>query len=486
MGIEPVINTPLLSLGMTTTLLDRTLANLTSAWRSLAERAGFAERTLRDPDVGEDEAALLRALFRDCLEAKGGEVSARARAAQLGQAFLKLSPEGERRFLTILAEDFALDPDALVEAANAYRVAIGTPNAVKAERALRAATVAPRVNLLTQFTSLPDGVKFLVDMRARLLALEVENPALQSLDEDLRTLLASWFDIGFLELRRITWDSPASLLEKLAAYEAVHRVRSWADLKNRLDADRRCYAFFHPRMPTEPLIFVEVALVQGMADNVQRLLNPSAPQEDSRRADAAIFYSISNTQEGLRGIGFGNFLIKQVVDDLAAQFPRLSIFSTLSPIPGFRRWLDRLTREQLDAFLPDDEREPLNALVEGGDWRVKLANGWMQDAAVQAHLKPALLRLCAVYLHAEKRDGKPVDPVARFHLGNGARIERLNWLGDTSPKGMTESAGLMVNYQYRLEDIEENHEAFASGGPIAASSSVRKLASGSPAVKTRG
>jgi malonyl-CoA decarboxylase len=222
-----------------------------------------------------------------------------------------------------------------------------------------------------------------------------------------------------------------------------------------------------------------------MADNVQRLLDPAAPQEDPRQADAAIFYSISNSQEGLRGIGFGNFLIKQVVDDLAAQFPRLSVFSTLSPIPGFRRWLDKLPKEQLDAFLPDDERGPLNALVEGGDWRVKLANGWVHDPALQALIKPALLRLCAVYLYAEKREGKPLDPVARFHLGNGARIERLNWMGDTSPKGMAESAGLMVNYLYRLEDIEQNHEAFASGGPIAASSQVKKLAAGSPAVKTR-
>ena len=466
---------------MAATFLDRTIANLASVWRDLAERTGLAERTLRDPDIAGDEAELLRAQFRDCLEAKGGEVSARARAASLGRTFLTLSPEGTRRFLKVLAEDFALDAEALVKAAGDYRVALGTPGAIKAERQLRAATMAPRVKLLTQFTSLPDGVKFLVDMRAKLLDIGGDDADLASLDEDMRQLLAAWFDVGFLELRRITWDSPASLLEKLAEYEAVHRVRSWADLKNRLDADRRCYAFFHPRMPTEPLIFVEVALVRGIADNVQKLLDPGAPQEDPREADTAIFYSISNTQEGLRGIGFGNFLIKQVVDDLAMQFPKLAAFSTLSPIPGFRHWLDRLPKEELEARLPDDER---GLLAEHGDWRSRLDQAWVGDPNLAPALKPALMRLGAVYLFAEKRDGKPVDPVARFHLGNGARIERINWLGDTSAKGMKESAGLMVNYLYRQDDIEENHEAFASGGPIAASSQVRKLAAGSP--KARG
>ncbi len=222
---------------MTATFLDRTIANLASAWRGLAERAGLAERTLRDPDIGGNEAELLRAQFRDCLEAKGGEVSARARAASLGRVFLTLSPEGVRRFLEILAGDFTLDAEALVKAAGDYRVALGTPGVVKAERRLRAATLAPRVKLLTQFTSLPDGVKFLVDMRAKLIEIMGDDPALASLDEDMRAMLAAWFDVGFLELKRITWDSPASLLEKVTAYEAVHRVSSWVDLKNRLDAD---------------------------------------------------------------------------------------------------------------------------------------------------------------------------------------------------------------------------------------------------------
>jgi malonyl-CoA decarboxylase len=460
-------------------------ASMTGLWRRLVRGREEAQAPL--PRV---EAVPARSWRRveDLLTAAAGEYDGEARARErmghLLAFYLAAGDDDRRAFLGRLEADYGPVEVDVRRAIEAYMTAAGSAERARAEGRLSASLESPRLRILRQFNLLPHGVHALVDLRADLLRLGVD--ACPGLDQDLLRLFVNWFDAGFLELQRVGWESPASLLEKLIRYEAVHEIKSWSDLRNRLDSDRRCYAFFHGRMPSEPLIFVEVALVQGMADNVQRLLNPSAPQEDSRRADAAIFYSISNTQEGLRGIGFGNFLIKQVVDDLAAQFPRLSIFSTLSPIPGFRRWLDRLTREQLDAFLPDDEREPLNALVEGGDWRVKLANGWMQDAAVQAHLKPALLRLCAVYLHAEKRDGKPVDPVARFHLGNGARIERLNWLGDTSPKGMTESAGLMVNYQYRLEDIEENHEAFASGGPIAASSSVRKLASGSPAVKTRG
>src|SRR5258708_4101890 len=241
---------------------DRTLANLGSMWRDLAERAGFAERRIRNPDVNDEDAEAIRARFRECLEAKGGEVSARARAADLGGAYLGLSPGGRRRFLKILATDFALDAGQLALSIDAYAAAADEAARLEAERRLRQAMVAPRVRLLTQFSSLPDGVKFLIDLRSDLLAAAEGDPALESLDMDVKALLASWFDVGFLELRRITWDSPGSLLEKLSRYEAVHRVRSWGDLKNRLDADRRCYASFHPRMPSEPLILLEHALVR--------------------------------------------------------------------------------------------------------------------------------------------------------------------------------------------------------------------------------
>jgi malonyl-CoA decarboxylase len=465
---------------------DRTLANLGGMWRDLAERAGFAQRRIRDPDISDDDAEAIRSRFRECLEARGGEVSARARAADLGGAYLGLSPAGRKRFLEILAADFALDAAALARAAEAYAAAEDDRARAEAERRLKQAMVAPRLKLLTQFTSLPDGVKFLVDLRADLLAAMDGQAALASLDMDAKALLASWFDVGFLELRRITWDSPASLLEKLSRYEAVHRVRSWADLKNRLDADRRCYAYFHPRMPNEPLIFLEVALVKGMAGSVQALLDERAPLLDPRQADTAIFYSISNTQEGLRGIGFGSFLIKHVVDDLAREFPRLSSFATLSPIPGFRRWLGRLPLEEALEYLPYDERIAASAAAAaagiGEDFRAILEQPrWQAKPELAEPLHQPLTRLAAVYLLAIRRDGRPIDPVARFHLGNGASVERLNWLADTSAKGLAESAGLMVNYGYRSAEIESNHEIFASGGPIAAAGSLRRLVSSSPA-----
>ncbi|MBI1775550.1 MAG: malonyl-CoA decarboxylase family protein [Proteobacteria bacterium] len=469
---------------------DRTLANLSSMWRDLAERAGFAERRIRDPGVSEDDAETIRTQFRECLDAKGGEVSARARAAELGGAYLGLSTEGRKRFLKILATDFALDTNELGRAVESYVASTDEVERLEAERALRFAMLAPRVRLVTQFASLPDGVKFLVDLRADLLGSADGDAALESLDLDLKALLASWFDVGFLELRRITWDSPASLLEKLSRYEAVHRVRSWGDLKNRLDADRRCYGFFHPRMPNEPLIFLEVALVRGMAGSIQAVLDERAPLQDPRQADTAIFYSISNTQEGLRGIGFGSFLIKNVVDDLALEFPRLQTYATLSPIPGFRRWLGKLTLEDLNDYLATDERvaasEAAHAADQGEDFRALLEQPrWHAKPEWTEILRAPLSRLAAVYLLAERRGGKPLDPVARFHLGNGASVERLNWLADTSPKGLVESAGMMVNYGYRSADIEANHETYALGGPVAASGALKRLVAGSPGATSR-
>jgi malonyl-CoA decarboxylase len=304
---------------------------------------------------------------------------------------------------------------------------------------------------------------------------------MSALEADLKQLLAGWFDIGFLELRRITWESPAALLEKLSAYEAVHEVRSWSDLKNRLDSDRRCFAFFHPRMPDEPLIFVEVALVDGLAGNIQTLLDEQAPVGDSRAADTAIFYSISNAQKGLVGISFGGFLIKRVVDQISAEFPRLKNFATLSPLPGFRAWLDgRLAA--MDDILKPAEQKALSAVARESPKGVTLkelmaTHDWAKTPAVAAALQPPLLRLAAQYLLTAKReDGRALDPVTHFHLSNGARVERINWLADTSPKGLAQSAGMMVNYLYRTADIEANHEAYTGEGVVAASSEVRALA----------
>jgi malonyl-CoA decarboxylase len=463
-------------------VLDRTMANLRSAWREIALSARGALSSAPRPDLPEDDVSGLRQRMLDCLDGRGGEVTARAGAAELGRSYLALNETGRERFLRLLADEFDTDHDAIAERCAAVLRAADPAQRAAAERALRAALTAPRVTLLRQFNALPEGVKFLVDRRAELIGVAGQDPALRGLADDLRDVLANWFDIGFLELRRITWESPASLLEKLIAYEAVHEIRGWTDLKNRLEADRRCFAFFHPRMPDEPLIFVEVALVSGIAGNIHALLDEKAPIGNPQTADAAIFYSISNCQKGLVGISFGDFLIKRVVDALTAELPRLKSFATLSPIPRFRVWLtaeaerdDVLLASEARAVraldVDDDEVNPdrlLLNLLERPDWH--------SDPRVAATLREPLLRLCARYLlHARAPSSRALDPVAHFHLSNGARVERLNWLGDISPKGLQQSAGIMVNYLYRLGDIEANHEAYRGEGRVAAASAVRSL-----------
>ncbi len=273
-------------------LIDRTFRNLRAAWYEIAQSARGvigAEAGIR-PDLPEGDLERVRGQMRDCLAARGGEVTARARAAELGRTYLGLSRGGRLRFLGLLGAEFDIDHDAVLSAAARLRAASDEAERLAAERLLRRVLEAPRLRLLTQFNALPEGVKFLVDLRADLIDLVREEQALTPLEEDLKGLLAAWFDVGFLELRRITWESPAMLLEKLSAYEAVHEVRSWTDLKNRLDSDRRCFAFFHPRMPSEPLIFVEVALVNGLAGDIQALLDERAPVGDPRQSDTAIFY----------------------------------------------------------------------------------------------------------------------------------------------------------------------------------------------------
>ncbi|MBU0725360.1 MAG: malonyl-CoA decarboxylase [Alphaproteobacteria bacterium] len=449
------------------------MLNLRSAWRDIAGGKHENAPSLDDSAVGK-----LREQIAECIEARGGEVSARSRAASIGQIYLGLKPEDRVRFLHVLAEDFDVDEEILDKTIAEYRKAVDVTGKLAAEVALRDVLVAPRVKLLTQFNALPQGVKFLVDMRADLLKLDLKNPHLAGLDRDMKDLLAAWFDVGFLDMKVISWESPAALLEKLIAYESVHEIRSWADLRNRLDRDRRCYGFFHPRMPDEPLIFVEVALVKGLSGSVQTLLDEAAPAHDPKQADTAIFYSISNTQDGLRGISFGSFLIKRVVDDLAADLPQVKTFSTLSPIPGFRRWLEAGLADPSALFPADDlaalaaadprlaDPAGLKPLLEG--------DGWQSEPSLTDALEKPLTRLCARYL-TERRSGRALDPVARFHLGNGARVERINWLGDVSKKGLRESLGLMVNYLYRREDIEDNHEAFARDGTVAVSSGVADL-----------
>jgi malonyl-CoA decarboxylase len=459
-------------------VVDRTWANLRNVWREIATSTRGVLSGAQRSDLPEGDAAQLRQQMQSCLDGSGGEVTARARAAELGRTFLGLNPTGRGRFLRVLANDFEVDHAEIDRRCAALAKATGADRRA-AEITLRAALLPPRVRLLRQFNALPEGVKFLVDRRAELIELTDSDPAMRGLAADLRELLADWFDIGFLELKRISWESPAALLEKLIAYEAVHEIRGWNDLKNRLEADRRCFAFFHPRMPDEPLIFVEVALVRGMADNIHTLLDETAPHGDPQAADTAIFYSISNCQRGLDGISFGDFLIKRVVDALASELPKIKVFATLSPVSGFRAWLTQAAGRP-DLLLPAEVRA-LTALAGNGAEPPALETllnrpDWPRDQAMVAALREPMLRLCAQYLVQEKgRGGRAADPVAHFHLTNGARVERLNWLGDMSAKGLQQSAGIMVNYLYRLADIEANHEAYRGEGEVAAGSSVRHL-----------
>ena len=478
-------------------LFDRALRRVASLWRDMASAvAGGSEEGIE-------------AQMRACLEGRGGEVSARNRAARLAQAYLSADEQGRLEFLRTLAR-FDADPEAVARAIERVKEAghdLAERSAAQAQ--LRRALEPPRMRLLTQFTTIPDGVKFLVNLRAHLLRARNGDPLLAALEADLKALLANWFDVGFLDLRRIDWSSPASLLEKLVGYEAVHRIRTWRDLKNRLDSDRRCYAFFHPRMPDEPLIFVEVALVEGMATSVQRLLDQKAPVLDPREADTAIFYSINNCQRGLDGISFGNFLIKRVVALLSEEFRSLKTFATLSPIPGFCRWLDRALVEDPELLSEAEAEALLEAapalpalpapngsatavagfaataaeMPEGAQAlrRILARRGWHRDQALAKVLEPVLTRLCARYLLAEidpRNPRRARDPVAHFHLSNGARVERINWLGDISEKGMRESCGLMVNYLYDPARIETHHEAYVGEGRRPAAASLRRLSRG--------
>lgn len=457
---------------------SRTLSRLRD-WRGDA-LAGVRPLSV-STDLAGDDLAIISAQINACLDGRGGAVSARLRAAELGRAYLSLDSDGRLRFFRLLAESFDVDEAAVDKAATSLGEADSDADRVRARRALRRNLVTPRVDLFRQFNSLDRGVKFLVDMRADLLRLLRDHPELRGVEEDLQDLLRAWFDVGFLEMAQITFNSPASLLEKLIAYEAVHEIQSWADLKNRLDSDRRCFSFVHPNMPDEPLIFVEVALVNGIADNVHDLLDEMAPATDPETADTAIFYSISNCQRGLAGVGFGDFLIKRVVDRLSQRMPNVKTFATLSPIPGFRKWLDQQLESDAE-ILTDAQARLIKAIARTGStneaFRKLISDPkWPNDHDIEAAVKDPLMALCARYLAKEKdsRD-RPLDPVARFHLNNGARIERLNWLGDRSASGLRQSAGMMVNYLYNLDHIERNHEAYRGEGRIAAASSVTRLA----------
>ena len=386
-----------------------------------------------------------------------GEASGAALAREALEAYRLLSGAALSAFFDVLAREFSPDPEVVEQAAADYRLDPSQANLIRLQHVVE----SRRQELFRRLNLAAGGTAALVEMRRRLLRDLRQQPHWAGIDADLVHLLGSWFNRGFLSLQRIDWRTPALVLEKLMRYEAVHEIQGWRDLRRRLESDRRCFAFFHPALPDEPIIFIEVALTKGMSDQVQPLLDPDSPVVDPAGADTAIFYSITNCQEGLRGISFGNFLIKQVAEDLGREFPRVKTFATLSPVPGFRRWLTEVAAahtqlaELVDALAADD---------------------WIERAGPGTRTRNELMRLCAYYLQHAKHGQEAADPVARFHLGNGARMERLNWLADSSKAGLARSAGLMVNYVYRLKDVERNHEAYAKEHLVVASPGLSLLA----------
>ena len=421
----------------------------------------------------------LRRLLADLQEVvapRVSEVEGGARAQAVAEWYAQAESAERRDMWLLMSEQFAPDATRFKSARLRYEAAAGTEEEGQAEIHLRRALVSPRTRLLQRFAVFPQGMRFLVDLRAELLREIRGDKRLLALDAELEHLFSTWFDVAFLELRRLSWDSPASLLEKLIQYEAVHDIRSWADLKNRLDSDRRCYGFFHPRLSNEPLIFVEVALLDRISDSIAPLLDEAAAPVDIQRATTAIFYSISNTQTGLRGVSFGDSLIKHVVETLQQEFPRLRTFATLSPIPGLRSWLGKHTGAMLERL---DERRRAE-LGQAVGFEPPLASHLLaafdkaQGLDERSPVRQMLLQCAAHYLARELVDGKPVDPVARFHLGNGARVERLNWAGDPSSKGHKQSYGLMVNYLYDLKRIDRHRTQLAEG-QIAASREIEGL-----------
>jgi malonyl-CoA decarboxylase len=388
----------------------------------------------------------------DALLAESGEYASTALAGDAVARLRALDDAAREQFFDVLAANYSPAEAALKAAAAAYQAAPTSDNLIK----LQQASESPRRELFDRLNMAPGGTAALVQMRSELLKRIKQHPAWHLLDYDLRRRLRSWFNRGFLRLERIDWRTSALVLEKLIDYEAVHAVQGWPDLRRRLQSDRRCYAFFHAQLPDEPIIFIEVALTHGMSARVQPLLDVRAPVGDPMKADCAMFYSITNCQEGLRGISFGNQLIKQVAEDLKSEFPHLRRFATLSPIPGFRRWLDKNGTPALAARIADPA------------WHL---------GEIPAAVQDELTQLCAYYLvRAKEEGGEPLDPVARFHLGNGASLDRLNFLGDTSESGMARAAGLMVNYVYWLAELEKNHERYFRERAVSASPAVEKMA----------
>ncbi|WP_230534109.1 malonyl-CoA decarboxylase [Microvirga roseola] len=438
------------------------LSTITERGRSLIEPL----REIR-PQGEQQTAAIVE--MSEALLSRRGEASGVAIASRILETYASLTVGPRIAFFEALATRFGCDAPRISAAMETYQA---NPNERTAQE-LHVAAEPRRQELFRRLNLAPAGTRSLVAMREDLLAALSRRPDLAVVDADLKHLFSSWFNRGFLVVRRIDWTTSAHILEKIIRYEAVHEIRDWDDLRRRLEpSDRRCFAFFHPALNDEPLIFVEIALAQEIPAAIEPLLAADRMPLAAAQTTTAVFYSISNCQKGLQGISFGNFLIKQVAEELKRELPGLDTFVTLSPVPGFSSWLERHLAQENPAGLTPEQQDILRNSADPD---------WVLDPERVQAVNRALLPAAACYfLHAKKSDGKPIDPVARFHLGNGARLERLNPGGDLSPKGLRQSRSLMVNYLYDLDRIEQNHEAYANHGTVTASASVKRALRADP------
>lgn len=391
-----------------------------------------------------------------------GEASSVALAEEILLAYSQFEAEEKIEFFQYLQADLTPDPETLQQAISTYE---DNP-AQESIQAINKASESPRLELFRALNMASMGTQLLIAMREDILEVLPEIPGLRAVDNDLLHLFRSWFNRGFLEIKRIDWETPAVVLEKLIEYESVHEIMGWPDLRRRLEEDRRCFGFFHPVMPYEPLIFVEVALTNEISSNVSELLKEEVKTNETASFSTAIFYSINNCLKGLRGVSFGNLLIKQVVEKMEREFSSIKTYSTLSPVPRFSHWL----KENLDSleFLDQENKEKVGLLIKAP----------APNKFTDPETKKVLLGLCAHYLLKVKSRGKPACPVARFHLGNGATLARINWLADQSDNGMQQSVGIMVNYVYDKSTLAHNHESYEQDNAIVCTADIRQILPG--------
>ena len=438
----------------------------TSFFGEMLQTISERGRALLRGDRRGDASARSESLVELCehLLSGRGEASGVALAREILGRYAELTTGPRIAFFEALTQRFGTDPARMEQAIAAWRDKPSDTTAAE----VHAASEPRRQELFRRLNLAPGGTRALVRMREQLMDVLAHRDDLGAVDDDFVHLFTSWFNRGFLVLRHIDWSTPAIVLEKIIRYEAVHEIRDWEDLRRRIDPpDRRCYAFFHPALVDEPLIFVEVALTREIPGAIAPILATGRETVEPEKMRTAVFYSISNCQRGLAGVSFGNFLIKQVVEEVCRELPKLNTFVTLSPVVSFAAWLKRERAAEGAAALNEADKAALKALDTPGWWR---------DAKAVEQLKDPMMRAAAwYYLRARNPRGLPVDAVARFHLGNGARLERINWLADTSDKAMHQAHGFMVNYQYDLDDIEKNHEAFAESRTVVASNTVQRL-----------